>query len=92
MKIVAAIKVVPDDEAIKVAGDRTLDASKAKEKISTYDLNAIEAGAQLAAAAFNPESPGDPGANYYFNCNQPRSIRTERPLLLNFDVGLRFNF
>ena len=50
MKIVAAIKVVPDDEAIKVAGDRSLDASKAKEKISTYDLNAIEAGAQLAAA------------------------------------------
>ena len=50
MKIVAAIKVVPDDEAIKVAADRSLDASKAKEKISTYDLNAIEAGAQLAAA------------------------------------------
>lgn len=50
MKIVAAIKVVPDDESIKVAADRTLDASKAKEKISTYDLNAIEAGAQLADA------------------------------------------
>ncbi len=26
---------------------------------------ALKAGAQLAAAAFNPESPGDPGANYY---------------------------
>lgn len=51
MKIVAAIKVVPDDESIKVAADRTLDESKAKEKISTYDLNAIEAGAQLAEAA-----------------------------------------
>ncbi len=34
----------------------------------------------------------DPGVNYYFPCNQPRSIRTEKPLLLNFDVGLRFNF
>ena len=34
----------------------------------------------------------DPGANYYFNCNQPRSIRTEKPFMLNFDVGLRFNF
>ena len=34
----------------------------------------------------------DPGFNYYFPCNQPRSIRTEKPLMLNFDVGLRFNF
>ena len=34
----------------------------------------------------------DPGMNYYFNCNQPRSIRTEKPFLLNFDAGLRFNF
>ena len=34
----------------------------------------------------------DPGVNYYFPCNQPRSIRTEKPFLLNFDVGLRFNF
>jgi len=34
----------------------------------------------------------DPGVNYYFRCKQPRSIRTEKPFLLNFDVGLRFNF
>ena len=34
----------------------------------------------------------DPGVNYYFNCNQPRNIRTEKPLLVNFDAGLRFNF
>jgi hypothetical protein len=34
----------------------------------------------------------DPGVNYYFPCNQPRSIRTEKPFMLNFDVGLRFNF
>ena len=34
----------------------------------------------------------DPGVSYYFPCNQPRSLRTEKPLLLNFDVGLRFNF
>lgn len=34
----------------------------------------------------------DPGLNYYFPCNQPRSIRTDKPLLLNFDAGLRFNF
>ena len=34
----------------------------------------------------------DPGVNYYFNCNQPRSIRTDKPFLVNFDAGLRFNF
>jgi len=34
----------------------------------------------------------DPGLNYYFPCNQPKSIRTDKPLLLNFDAGLRFNF
>ncbi len=34
----------------------------------------------------------DPGVNYYFPGNQPKSIRTEKPFLLNFDAGLRFNF
>lgn len=34
----------------------------------------------------------DPSAKYYFHCNQPKNIRTERPLMFNFDVGLRFNF
>ncbi|MCR4824483.1 MAG: outer membrane beta-barrel protein [Bacteroidales bacterium] len=34
----------------------------------------------------------DPGVNYYFPGNQPRNIRTDKPFLLNFDAGLRFNF
>ena len=33
----------------------------------------------------------DPGVSYYFPGNQPKSIRTDKPLLLNFDAGLRFN-
>ena len=33
----------------------------------------------------------DPGVNYYFPGNQPKSIRTEKPFLLNFDAGVRFN-
>ena len=49
MKIAAAFKVVPDDQDIIVAGDRTLDYSKAKNTISVYDLNALEAASQLAA-------------------------------------------
>ena len=54
MNIVAAFKVVPDDQDIQVASDGTLDFSKAKGTVSTYDLNALEAAAQLAAA--NPGS------------------------------------
>ena len=34
----------------------------------------------------------DPGVSYYFPSGQPRSIRTDKPLMLNFDAGLRFNF
>lgn len=34
----------------------------------------------------------DPGLRYYFNCNQPKNIRTDKPLMVNFDAGLRFNF
>lgn len=49
MNIVVAFKVVPDDQDIQVAGDRTLDFSKAKPTVSTYDLNAIEAAAKLAS-------------------------------------------
>ena len=33
----------------------------------------------------------DPSARYYFDCRQPKSIRTEKPFLLVFDAGLRFN-
>ncbi len=54
MNIVVLFKVVPDDQDIQVAGDRSLDFAKAKGVVSAYDLNAIEAAAQLAAA--NPGS------------------------------------
>ena len=50
MKIAVAVKVVADDQDITVAGDRSLDYSKAKPVISTYDKNAIEAAAQLASS------------------------------------------
>lgn len=32
----------------------------------------------------------DPGISYYFPGEQPRSIRTDQPLQLRFDAGLRF--
>lgn len=34
----------------------------------------------------------DPGIRYYFDCNQPKSVRTEKPVMVNFDAGLRFGF
>ena len=51
MNIAVAVKVVPDDQDIAVAADRTLDYSKAHQVVSEYDLNAIEAAALLAEDA-----------------------------------------
>lgn len=33
----------------------------------------------------------DPGVKYYFPYGQPKSIRTDKPLMFNFDAGLRFS-
>lgn len=41
MQVVAAIKIVPDDQDIQVAADRSLDFSKARPVVSEYDLNAL---------------------------------------------------
>lgn len=34
----------------------------------------------------------DPSARYYFECKQPHSVRTQKPFMLNFEVGLRFKY
>lgn len=34
----------------------------------------------------------DPGVRYFFPCDQPKSIRTDKPMMINLDAGLRFNF
>ena len=33
----------------------------------------------------------DPNVRYYFDMNQPKSIRTQQPLNIGFELGLRFN-
>lgn len=33
----------------------------------------------------------DPSIRYYFDCGQPVSIRTQQPLMMNFEVGLRID-
>ncbi len=50
MNIVVPIKLLADDQDIVVSADRSLDDSKAARIVSTYDLNALEAAAQLAAS------------------------------------------
>lgn len=48
MKIVTCFKVVPEEQDIEVTSEGQLSFARAKAAISSYDLNAIEAGAQLA--------------------------------------------
>ena len=49
MKIITCYKSVPDEQDIIIQADGTLDFSRAENKISQYDLNAIEAAVQLKA-------------------------------------------
>ena len=49
MKIVACVKIVPDEEWIQVLPSRELAMDNTPWKISQYDLNALEAGKKLAA-------------------------------------------
>lgn len=48
MKIITCYKLVPEEQDIVVAGDRSLNFDRAETKISQFDLNAVEAGVQLA--------------------------------------------
>lgn len=50
MKIIVCVKVVPEEQDIKITADGALSLERAKATISMYDLNAIEAGAQLVEA------------------------------------------
>ncbi len=50
MDIIACYKIVPDEQDAAVLPDRTLSFDRAALKIGDYDLNAIEAGANLATA------------------------------------------
>lgn len=34
----------------------------------------------------------DPGVRYFFDCQQPKNVRTEHPLLMDFNAGVRFGF
>ena len=47
MNVIACYKIVPYEQSISIAADRSLNLDKAELMIGQYDLNAVEAGAQL---------------------------------------------
>jgi electron transfer flavoprotein alpha/beta subunit len=47
MKIITCYKLVPEEQDIVVAADRSLNFDRAEAKISQFDLNAVEAAIQL---------------------------------------------
>lgn len=49
MKVVACYKVVRDEQDLQVGPDGSVDLDRAGLRVGDYDLNAIEAGVQLAA-------------------------------------------
>lgn len=44
MRIVVAVKILPDSKDLRAGNDGALDFSHARNVVSEYDLNAIEAG------------------------------------------------
>lgn len=48
MRFITCYKLVPEEQDIIIGADRTLNTHQAGEKISPFDLNAIEAAVQLA--------------------------------------------
>lgn len=48
MRLITCYKLVPEEQDIAISADRTLITAHAGEKISPFDLNAIEAAVQLA--------------------------------------------
>lgn len=51
MRIISCCKAVPEAQDIVITKDRQISLEKAEWKIGQYDLNAIEAGRQIADAA-----------------------------------------
>lgn len=51
MKLIACCKIVHDDQDITINADRSLSLDKAGLKISLYDLNALEAAADIVRAS-----------------------------------------
>lgn len=79
MNIIACYKVVPDEQDIVIRPDRTLSLDKAEWKIGQYDLQAVEAGMQLAEVTGGQLSALSAGAGQLANTKLKKSILARGP-------------
>ncbi len=61
-----------------------------KDKLPSLQMG-VKAGAGISLRAGLVSVFFDPYVGYYFSESQPKSLRTEHPLMMSFDFGLRFN-
>ena len=90
MNIITCCKLVPEEQDIVINGDRTLGLDKADTKISLYDLNAVEAAAQLAAATAGTSTALSVGGKRLENTKARKDILSRGPddLSLVIDAAL----
>jgi electron transfer flavoprotein beta subunit len=79
MKLIACYKLTPEDETIEVNDDRTLNFAGAEWKIGQYDLNAVEAGLELAAASGSELVALTVGGEIIENSKLKKSILSRGP-------------
>lgn len=83
-------------EAEKCIADRYWFYAKSPSPVYQQDVKGIQLSAGLGIGIQYKLSQLlgiylDPGVRYYFDCNQPKSVRTDKPLTFNIEAGLRFN-
>ena len=79
MNVIACYKIVPYEQSIRIAADRSLDLEKAELMIGQYDLNAVEAGAQLVEKCGGELTALSVGAAEVENSKQRKAILSRGP-------------
>lgn len=79
VNIVTCYKLAPEEQDIIVKADRTLSFDRAEWKIGQYDLNAVEAAAQLAATAGGTVSALSIGGKQLENSKLRKNILSRGP-------------
>lgn len=79
MNIITCYKIVPEEQDIIVKSDRTLSFERAEWKIGQYDLNAVEAGMELAAATEGSVSALSIGGKQLENSKLRKNILSRGP-------------
>ncbi|MDR1604375.1 MAG: electron transfer flavoprotein [Gracilibacteraceae bacterium] len=82
MNIIVCYKIVPEEQDIRVNPDRTLDFARAEWKLSLYDLNAVEAGMQIAEAVGGQVTALSVGDGKLENSKLKKAILSRGPEVL----------